>query len=80
MRYLALVSQDVFPIYARVFGGKFRGWGADIQTRYREDAEFSLRCRMLPALAFVPPAMVMEVFEEVALILRREEPSLVSLL
>ena len=35
---------------------------------------------MLPALAFVPPIMVREVFEEVVLILRREEPILVSLL
>ena len=48
--------------------------------RYRDDAEFYLRCRMLPALAFVPPIMVREVFEEVALILRRKEPSLVGLL
>ena len=59
---------------------KIQGLGADIQMRYRDDAEFSLRCRMLPALAFVPPTMVRKVFEKVALILRREEPSLVSLL
>ena len=42
---------------------KIQGLGSEVLLRYQEDVEFSLRCRMLPALVFVPATLVREVFE-----------------
>lgn len=38
----------------------------NLQKRYKEDPDFALNVRMLPALAFVPVANLVEAFEELA--------------
>ena len=61
---------DVFPNASRT--GCFfhltknihrRVQGAGLQERYENDANFALQCRMISALAFVPPADVVTSFE-----------------
>ena len=37
-----------------------------LQHRYEEDADFALQCKMIPALAFVPPQDVSDAFEELS--------------
>ena len=36
---------------------------AGLQARYENDAPFALQCRMISAIAFVPPADVPDAFE-----------------
>ena len=49
------------------------------KQRYQTDKEFATRCRMVPALAFLPPDEVIEAFEELVKF-DKEHPSLPNLL
>ena len=47
-----------------MFGRKFKQ--LDVQERYKDDPEFALHLRMIPALAFIPPQQVIAVFERLS--------------
>ena len=52
---------------------------AEVQLRYRDKYDFSMRYRMTMSLPFVPETMVKEMFG-LAFILMEQEPILVSFL
>ena len=49
------------------------------KQRYQTDKDFATRCRMVPALAFLPPDEVIEAFEELVKF-DKEHPSIPNLL
>ena len=58
---------------------KIQTLGEEVIRNYSENAEFSLACRLLPALAFVPENSVEECFEEVANYIEERYPELAEL-
>ena len=61
------VITDCFFHVSQSIWGKLQSFGGEVINRYREDTEFYLECRLLPALAFVSIDDVRTVFEGIAI-------------